>query len=292
SEELRREVKRLKQQLEELSSSTAAVAASRDDLSSSSGINADAITPPEKSGYLFKWQDRSIGWGGTKWGLRFVRLDHGQLSYYKSHEEKNPRYILTLKNCAVRDEGSKVNKRQSGKKFSGASQESSSASKSGLGSRSASFDSAEQQQSEVGSHFHVFSIYQRPTKTTNNNETSQQDEDEDIIPLLRFSTQSYAEKIQWIDLISQSCAYCDSDEFAQQQQQKNREKAQQQHTNLSKRGTLPALVFEQPQLLSRQPSGYNLNRMGKDFRSKSASKDAARSNKISYPPSKPMHRQA
>ena len=35
----------------------------------------------EKAGYLFKWQDREIGWGGTKWARRFVKLDahRGQL---------------------------------------------------------------------------------------------------------------------------------------------------------------------------------------------------------------------
>jgi hypothetical protein len=25
------------------------------------------LPPPGKRGYLFKWQDRSVGWGGTKW---------------------------------------------------------------------------------------------------------------------------------------------------------------------------------------------------------------------------------
>ena len=45
-------------------------------------------------------------------------MDNGHLSYYKNHEEKSPRYILTLKNCAVRDEGSKPNKRHIAKKSS------------------------------------------------------------------------------------------------------------------------------------------------------------------------------
>lgn len=283
---LRREVQRLKQQLEELS------ATSTSDSRKSSGINTHEnenetnTAIPEKSGYLFKWQDRSIGWGGTKWGLRFVRLDHGHLSYYGSHEDKSPRYILTLKDCAVRDEGSKVNKRNSGTKLLVAPLSPSRGSDE-------SVDSAEEEQhDEVGSHFHVFSIYQRPATTngaSNGKDSARNDEEDDISPLLRFSTQSYAEKIQWIDLISQSCAYCDSDGFrqAQQQQQNDAEK-----TGHEKRGTLPKLVFEQPSHIQRQPSGYNLNQMGKEFRSKSVKKDAARSNKISYPPSKPMHRQS
>ena len=213
-------------------------------------------------------------------GLRFVRLDHGQLSYYKSHEEKAPRYILTLKNCAVRDEGSKINKRHSGK----------GSATSSSGENYDALDTTERQR-EVGSHFHVFSIYQRSsTNSSKKKDDSTEEEEEDIIPLLRFSTQSISEKSQWIDLISQSCAYCDSDEFAlaQQMQQKGQDG---KSFDRKQRGTLPALVFEtqQPQL-KRRPSGYNLK--GKDFRSKSAKKDAARSNKISYPPSKPMHRQA
>mmetsp|Transcript_16951 Transcript_16951/g.30756 ORF Transcript_16951/g.30756 Transcript_16951/m.30756 type:complete len:763 (+) Transcript_16951:210-2498(+) len=293
-EELRREVKRLEQQLEDLSNASqnnGRISSSINENGESSSLpsnqslidhsnnNTMIIAPPEKSGYLFKWQDRSIGWGGTKWGLRFVRLNLGQLSYYRSHEEKSPRYILTLKNCAVRDEGSKVNTRHNGKKSSS----------------SGSLDSLEHHQHhehEVGMHFHVFSIYQRPAKTEiKEGEGAQHEEEEDIIPLLRFSTQSYAEKIQWIDLISQSCAYCDSDEFAAVQQQQKQQEMTQQESH-DKRGTLPALVFEAPQPLRRNPSGYNLNHLGKSFRSKSAAKDAARSNNISYPPSKPMHRQA
>ena len=42
----------------------------------SSGVYA-----PEQAGYLYKWQDREIGWGGTKWARRFVTLhvQQGQL---------------------------------------------------------------------------------------------------------------------------------------------------------------------------------------------------------------------
>eukprot|EP00571_Detonula_confervacea_P011859 CAMPEP_0172302972 /NCGR_PEP_ID=MMETSP1058-20130122/4593_1 /TAXON_ID=83371 /ORGANISM="Detonula confervacea, Strain CCMP 353" /LENGTH=645 /DNA_ID=CAMNT_0013013643 /DNA_START=63 /DNA_END=1997 /DNA_ORIENTATION=+ len=321
SEELRREVQRLKQQLEELqlsiaisqnNGSTATISINENSTTaapmskpldeqsnnSSTSMMVTAPLPPEKSGYLFKWQDRTIGWSGTKWGLRFVRLDHGQLSYYKSHEEKSPRYILTLKNCAVRDEGSKVNPRHvsSGKKLGVGSTPKSNGLNGGGGNDSS--DSLQQQHYELGSHFHVFSIHQRPTTRKKEKEGSaesggasqQHDDEEDIIPLLRFSTQSYAEKMQWIDLISQACAYCDSDEFAlAQQKQPNTEKYTRQQTSRSKRGTLPALVFEGPHL-TRNPSGYNLKANG--FRSKSTNKNAARSNNIPYPPSKPMHRQA
>jgi len=208
-------------------------------------------------------------------------LDNGHLSYYKNHEEKSPRYILTLKNCAVRDEGSKPNKRHITKKSSSAVAPTSTLLNS---SSNGSLDSNEK--AEVGSRFYVFSIYQR----FNTKKNDGYDTEEDIIPLLRFSTQSISEKMQWIDLISQSCAYCDSEEFAvAQRQQKEQESAQP--IDHKKRGTLPALVFEsRPQMVRRTPSGYNLK--GKNFLTKSKGKNAARSNQISYPPSKPMHREA
>jgi len=290
---LREKILRLERQLEDLNHDSARSSSDNNSNNSSTIIVSSSFgvgeAPPEKSGYLFKWQDRSIGWGGTKWGLRFVRLDHGQLSYYKSHEDKSPRYVLTLKNCAVRDEGSKVNKRHGG----------------GGGE-------------EVGSHFHVFSVYQRPTATTTTTTTTtttntttantsnnssnrtggdaQGDDENEIIPLLRFSTQSLADKTLWMTLISQSCAYCDSDEFAIQQQfkkEEEEERQRQQHHTKKGRGTLPNLIFEAPKTpLRSMPSGRNLSKMGKSYMKKSGSKDAAHSNKIQYPPSKPMHREA
>ena len=276
---LREKILLLEKRLEDLNNSSARY-------NESFGIGE---APPEKSGYLFKWQDRSIGWGGTKWGLRFVRLSNGQLSYYKSHEERNPRYILTLKNCAVRDEGSKINKRHS--------------------KRQATGDDGSDK-NVVGSHFHVFSVYQRPTTTTaatssNKANNAQGDDEDDIIPLLRFSTESLAEKTQWMTLISQSCAYCDSEEFAIQQQFKKEEEESLRSSKQQKRGTLPNLVFEAPDAsissmpsgrnltnMGKSPSGRNLIKLGKSFIKKSKTKDAALSNKIYYPPSKPMHRQA
>ena len=50
-EKLRREVERLKQELAVLKSSAPLL---------SSNQSSTIATPPEKSGYLFKWQDRSI----------------------------------------------------------------------------------------------------------------------------------------------------------------------------------------------------------------------------------------
>ena len=207
-------------------------------------------------------------------------MQNGQLSYYKSHEEKFPRYMLTLKNCAVRDEGFKINKRHVVKKGGGGSEDGS---------------------GEVGSHFHVFSVYQRLTTSNSNNNgdisggDAEGDDENEIIPLLRFSTQNLSEKTQWITLLSQSCAYCDSEEFAIQQQFRQEEKEHEKFRS-PKRGTLPNLVFEAPAAPIRSmPSGRsltNLKKMGKSYRKKSGSKDAAHSNKIHYPPSKPMHRES
>ena len=84
-------------------------------------------------------------------------MDNGHLSYYKNHEEKSPRYILTLKNCAVRDEGSKPNKRHIAKKSSSAVAPTSTTLPNS--SSNGSLDSNEK--AEAGSRFYVFSIYQR-----------------------------------------------------------------------------------------------------------------------------------
>jgi diacylglycerol O-acyltransferase-1 len=322
-EVLRREVQRLRRELEELSAASSSSSSSSTSSSSPrtnyldenrgershddhhdgtiaaiAKTTATATTrlPPEKSGYLFKWQDRSIGWGGTKWALRFVRLDqHGQLSYYKSHDDRSPRYVLTLKNCAVRDEGSKVNKRAgvgAGRVIGAVI--GSAASKGAASSASSGSDNDDEgdddpHKHEAGSRFYVFSVHLHHR------------DDEEVVPLLRFSTQSHTEKMQWIDLISQACAYCDSDEYSQQlplssqqQQLTATAAAAQQQGKRQERGTLPALVFESPPL---PPPSYHdasggYHHRGKMFRSKSIKKDAARTNKISYPPSKPMHRMA
>ena len=66
-DELRREVQRLKQELAVLQSSHDKNNNGSTAPLLSSQFSTIAMAPPEKSGYLFKWQDRSIGWGGTKW---------------------------------------------------------------------------------------------------------------------------------------------------------------------------------------------------------------------------------
>jgi len=324
-ERLRREVQQLRRKLEELSSSSLSTSFAARTLT---GINEEMVSPavavssaatsttnlgslllpPErKSGYLFKWQDRSIGWGGTKWALRYVRLDGpvGQLSYYKSHDERNPRYILTLKNCAVRDEGSKKVKgfSPSTALLRRVKDHGSDYHPSTLGSATTDTEEDEDdpQKHEAGSHYYVFSVHLRTTTTMN------QEEEDTIVPLLRFSTQSYAEKMLWIDLISQTCEYCNSEEYnihMQQQQQPPMtamvatptipQQHQQQQGKKQERGTLPALVFEAPPSL---PPSYHdatggFHKRGASFRSKSTKKDAARTNHIPYPPSKPMHRQS
>ena len=328
-ERLRQEVEQLRRKLEELSSSSSSASfaariltGSEQDITtttttavvssaatSTTNLGSLLLPPERKSGYLFKWQDRSIGWGGTKWALRYVRLDGpvGQLSYYKSHDERDPRYILTLKNCAVRDEGSKKVKGFK-ERVVGATSSSSAAhaldpSTLGPATTDAEEDEDDQHKHEAGSRYYVFSVHLRTTTTT----TINQEEEDTIVPLLRFSTQSYAEKMLWIDLISQTCEYCNSEEYnihMQQQQQQQQPMTvmaatptipqQQQQGKKQERGTLPALVFEAPPSL---PPSYHdatggFHKRGASFRSKSTKKDAARTNHIPYPPSKPMHRQS
>ena len=259
TEDLRAEIRRLQQQVHELSRPKPE--------------DANSVVAPQKSGYLFKWQDRSIGWGGTKWGLRYVRLGNGRLSYYKTHEERSPRYVLTLKDCAVRDDGSKVNRRRGNKKPS-------------------------EDEMDVGQHYYVFSVYQPPSKIKKNifggDDVKHDAYEDEIIPLLRFSTQSQAEKNQWIELISQSCAFCDSEEFDRQSSANQKDETQIKSQGRKQGGTLSKLVFEEvePRSIARRPSGFKLKEMGENFRTKTKDEKAARSNNIQYPPSKPMHRQS
>jgi diacylglycerol O-acyltransferase-1 len=233
-----------------------------------------SVIPASKSGYLFKWQDRSIGWGGTKWALRFVRLEKGRLGYYKTHDDTAPRYLLTLKNCAIRDDGSKPNKRFRPKDKD---------------------NEAEVKESKPGAYFHVFSIYQRPKGADS---TAELDEEDNIVPLLRFSTTSLAEKAQWMDLLVESCAYCNSDEFddsgisplaVQTASLPISEHGTHEHT----RGTLPLLNFApRPVKIGRTPSNAMLKKTASHLKL-NKNKDSAKSNskkKNDYPPSKPMHR--
>ncbi|KAK1734597.1 diacylglycerol O-acyltransferase [Skeletonema marinoi] len=96
-------------------------------------------------------------------------------------------------------------------------------------------------------------------------------------------------------LISQSCAYCDSEEFAIQQQFKKEEEEALLRSPNKKRGTLPNLIFETPTVpLRSMPSGRNLTKMGKSPSGRNLTKMGKSYMKKSdqYPPSKPMHRQA
>jgi len=254
--DLEKELKKIKSQLKDLGA-----------------ITSDSVLPPPgKSGYLFKWQDRSIGWGGLKWSLRYVSLDRGRISYYYSHLESAPRYMLSLRGCAVRDEGYKRNRRHVSKTTP---------------------RGEEPPLEEVGAYFFVFSIYHRPDSAEPSKESL------DIVPLLRFSTPSQAEKSQWIQLLSEACAYCETDAFLQEEASRNAEEEyrRQQQMQLAQampqaeRGTLPPLYFAKDRRagLTRKPS---ISKLPKStlFRSKSNSHDAEKAEKKGFPPSKPMHR--
>ena len=239
-------------------------------------------TTTGKSGYLFKWQDRSIGWGGTKWGLRFVSLDRGRLSYYRNHTDLAPRYVLTLKRCAVRDDGFKRNNKHKSK-------------------------DKEPSINEVGAYFHVFSIYQRPDVSGDGDGpaslNAEDDDESKISPLLRFSTPSLAEQQQWIERISEACAFADSDDFLladKDGESTNIGTPATPTMPVAKPGTLPPLIFGAPAFPKprRTPSGMKLSPMGskkKSYTKVSSASDSAKSNKrqvSAYPPSKPMHRAA
>ena len=278
-------------------STTTTTTTTRDSLSASI-LHA----PTSKRGYLFKWQDRTIGWGGTKWALRFVSLEKGRLLYYGSHHDAEPRYELALRGCAVRDEGYKRNRKH-------VTMMAHSGSSSSTGSNDPPI-------SESGAYFHVFSIYQRMDK---DDETDEYDVYSDIaksnngvseiIPLLRFSTPSMAEKMQWMSLLSETCAYCETDEFAEHEQQlmEERRRRRDEHQAMAlampqaERGTLPALYFAPAQMnastqakrkLKRTASGTKLPQ----FQTKSTSRDAEKAetprSTRGYPASKPMHRVA
>jgi PH domain len=249
--------------------------------SSSVGTGA-VLPPPGKSGYLFKWQDRSIGWGGTKWALRFVELDRGRISYYLSHLESSssPRYVLSLRGCAIADEGWK---HKNSKKF------------------------------------FVFSIYHRqdsapdpswssknrPSSSTPTSSSYEKDKQStEYVPLLRFSTPSLAEKDQWIKLLSEACAYCETDAFLAEEATRNAEeefrRQQQQQLAMAmpqaERGTLPPLYFAPSNetkrgLHTRRPSFSKLPRSSM-YRTVSKSRDAEKSENRGFPASKPMHRSA
>lgn len=275
--ELQNRVKSLEQQLREAKKALQQMGV-EEQVDSNGNIT---IVPPSKRGYLFKWQDRSIGWGGTKWALRFVTLEAGKISYYRGHTEVSPRYVLTLRGCAVRDEGYKRNRRYSLKKYS---------------------NGTEPPIDETNAYFHVFSIYQRHDSYDDRFDDSSDRTPPEVVPLLRFSTPSLAEKTQWIKLISEACEYCETDEFLAEETRARveAEKRRLQEQEMSKampeatRGTLPPLYFAPvaPQPMKRVPSGHVHRRL---FRTTSGNLDAEKVESRSikgYPPSKPMHREA
>lgn len=234
------------------------------------GSNSRIVIPASKSGYLFKWQDRYIGWGGTKWDLRFVRLKKGRLMYYKSHDDSAPRYLLTLKNCAIRDDGNKPNKRFRVKN-----------------------NGMQVKENTPGAYYHVFSIYQRPSGA-HENSAAELDKEDDIVPILRFSTENLGQKMQWMELLEESCEYCDSEHFDEHEVGPLLD----QTPNLppvgrNTKGTLPALYFAPtPARISSLPSHTSLTMKRNGSRLKlNKSKEAAKSNskrKSDYPPSKAM----
>ena len=238
------------------------------------GDSVEILPPPGKSGYLFKWQDRSIGWGGTKWALRYVTLNRGRISYFLSHLENSPRYLLSLRGCAVRDEGWKKNRRHFSKTTP---------------------RGKDPPIEEVGAYFFVFSIYHYDG-------SNPEQDSADIVPLLRFSTPSLGEKTQWIQLLSEACAYCETDSFLKEEAARNAEEEfRRQHQIImaqampqAERGTLPPLYFGKAEKRSgmvRRPSLSKLPEANL-FRSKSKSSDADKSEEKGYPPSRPMHRTA
>ena len=251
--------------------------------------SSTVVTELTKKGYLFKWMDRSIGWSGTKWALRFVELNGGRISYYGSHTDSQPRYVLNLKGCAVREDGWKRNRRHHGARKGG----------------------EDPPLDEPGAYFFIFSIYQRkPTQQQFQNESFDMDDsntDDTIVPLLRFSTPSLAEKTQWVQLISEACAYCETEEYASDEAMRINELLvqQQQQAKMAsampeaKEGTLPPLYFAPAIRAPAKRPSFNRRQRKPDskmFRSRSrnfgdADKVDARSTK-GYPPSKPMHRAA
>jgi hypothetical protein len=278
--ELRRRASTLQKELKDVNETLRRI---DDDNYKPNGSSA-VLPPPGKSGYLFKWQDRSIGWGGTNWALRFVKLDRGRISYYYSHLEASPRYMLSLRGCAIADEGWKRNRRH--------------VSKTTPKGEDPPID-------EVGAYFFVFSIYQRPDSScTNRSKDNEAGESSDFVPLLRFSTPSLAEKTKWIELLSEACAYCETDAFLAEEATRNAEEEfrRQQQQDLAKampqaeRGTLPPLYFatgpeNKRSLHTRRPSFSKLPKSDM-FRTMSKSRDAEKAEKKGFPPSKPMHRAA
>jgi hypothetical protein len=236
--------------------------------------------PPDKKGYMFQWQDRSIGWGGTKWSLLFVSLERGRIACYQSHMDEAPVSVLTLRGCAVQDEGRKVDRKYKEKKSK----------KGGEDSK----DAADEPR-----FFHVFGIFHRPESYSDSDQGLEKYESSTMLPLLRFSTTSLAEKNMWMDLISQTCAYCETEHFmadeAAREAEKSRQREQQAKMAVAmpgaSQGTLPPLYFApavpELQKMQRRRSVAKMP-MSSSYRSVAKVQDADKK-EAQYPPSKPMH---
>lgn len=74
--ELRLEVQRLRRRLEELTNTTPGQGDGAPTSTDSDVAISNTTAPPEKSGYLFKWQDRSIGWGGRYQSMTATPPNH------------------------------------------------------------------------------------------------------------------------------------------------------------------------------------------------------------------------
>lgn len=277
------------------------------DIDDDDSIPAAALV--EKKGYLFQWQDNSIGWGGIRWNLVFCDLQRGRLAIFESHMDESPVSVLTLMGCAVQDEGVKRNRRYK-----------------------QHHSSKEDPPLETpGAYFHVLAIYHRPESDSSDDEDDGNDDDDmsssqrqrakaaAALPLLRFSTTSLAEKVLWMELISQMCAYCETDEFLKDEAQRAAEAKRQreEQANMAmampgaSKGTLPPLYFApaDPPMhkppppphhqhyttttTTKMPRRRSNNHTRKilrssSFRSGSKTEDADK-REAQYPPSKPMH---
>lgn len=247
----------------------------------------DIVGHPAKRGYLSKWQTRTIGWGGTKWDLRFVVLEQGRLAYYRTHRDIAPRYVLVLNGCAVRDEGFKSRKSVRDhipmiNALSGPSDE-----------------------SQITEDFHVFSIYQRPKNKHHNHDhdedhsggqqSAEADDESEITPLLRFSTESKAEKMQWMDFISEACAYCESEAFLNSPKRNQSVLLDQLPAAPPLQlepGKLAPLYFGKPRIIKlpaeHEGANANANKRRKRFLKRSHSTRVTQI-RSTYPPSRPMH---
>ncbi|GMI33604.1 hypothetical protein TrCOL_g722 [Triparma columacea] len=180
-----------------------------------------------KSGYLNKWKDRAIGWTGSKWGVRYITLtSDGTLKYSASHSDNAPRATLSLKRCAVKDDGHKSTK---------------------------------------SSRFHVFSIYRREKGAGSN---PSDDVEDDIVPLMRFSTTSKADKESWMAYLTEGCA-----SFAPPPLEP------------IPKGTLSPIYFSNPSI------SPNMSMYAKKSTDPKAAHTKQR-NIATYQPSRPMHRNA